>query len=468
MPAGYTPSWANSSYNPAANISRTSIPISNVAQFSGVYPGMQWGNAIPNSIGSALPYLPGVMDIYGGNTEAGIGSLAGTAIGSAASGTAIGTALGNLIPIPGIGALLGGMAGRFIGSQFANEDPDQYLWGDAVKRITGNDPDGWGSGGDWSSFFQGKGIDLGTADHYGALIRQKQMNPDAAMQAMGLAGGGGGSGGGGYEGGGGESAMSTSSFEDMLPEFNRSEQFSDVQKQLGKIGKDFLKWEPSESLAAIGESGGAEFQKMLASVTANTMRAVGENQAGRGVRGGLGGVQTAQAVGDVGAQLGYQDYARAMQGRQALGGMEQAYAGMGANVTEGVRGAEAQMNLAENTYGLNRGIAVGNYSQNQERLAQAQQQINQQYELGMISAEQAQQRIDIAQTQFQDQMDWNEEQANDSFWGDLIGSGISLYGQYKGYQQQDQFMDLLSNKWDIPRSQEYGSSSSKGFFDFLG
>jgi len=48
-----------------------------------------------------------------------------------------------------------------------------------------------GSGGDISSALQGQGLDSGTANHYGALVRQGQMSPDQVMAALnGQTGGG--------------------------------------------------------------------------------------------------------------------------------------------------------------------------------------------------------------------------------------------------------------------------------------
>lgn len=89
-----------------------------------------------------------------------------------------------------IGAFVGSTIGGFLGSQFKNKDPDRDLWGREVMELTGNNPDGWGSGGDWSQWLQGKGIDKETADKYGRAIRSGGMNPKTAAKELGISVGG--------------------------------------------------------------------------------------------------------------------------------------------------------------------------------------------------------------------------------------------------------------------------------------
>ena len=417
-----------------------------------------WGGSVGTALGTTLPYLPGVMNIIGDAPEKGIGQTVGTALGS---------------PFGPIGMMAGGFLGGIAGSMFQNQDPDQYLWGDAVKRLTGNNPDGWGSGGDWSQWLQQKyGLDKGTGDHYGGMIRRKEMNPDQAIAAItgaNRSSGGGESGGGGSGGMSMPQGMSTQQFANSIPNFQMPDSFTNTQKDLYSIGTSMLGWKPDEALAAVGESGGAEFQKMLSSVTANTMKALAENQAARGVKGGLGGVQTAGTIGDISAQLGYQDYGRAMQGRQFLGEMERSYRGMGADVIGGVRSAEQGVGLAANQYGMNKAGMVGDYQLgqqnvglNMERLKQSQQQINQAYEMGMLSLEQRDRAMEMQQQQWQQSYDQQQSANDDSFWSSLISGGIGLVGGIAGLGQQAQFNNMLADRWDVPVSQSYGSSFSQG------
>ena len=261
--------------------------------------------------------------------------------------------------------------------------------------------------------------------------------------------------------------MSTEQFANSIPQFHMSNKYSQAQQELFNIGQKFMGWEPDESLAAIGESGGEEFQKMLSSVTANTMKALSENQAARGVKGGLGGVQTAGAIGDISAQLGYQDYNRAMQGRQFLGEMDRAYSGMGADVIGGVRSSQQGTDLAANTYGMNRAGMIGDYQLgqqnvglNMERLKQSQQQINQQYEMGLLTLEQRDRAMEMQQQQWQQSYDQQQDANDDSFWSSLIGGGISLLGNISSYNQQSQYNNMLADRWkvDMPKSNSFFSS----------
>lgn len=159
---------------------RTTIPIKNVDKFSGEAETL-------SKMGKYMKYLPYVVaayDVFNDNPERGIGTAVGTYAGSAFGGTALGAKIGSIIP--GFGTAVGALLGSIIGSKFKNKDPDKYLWADEVKKITGNNPDGWGSGGDWSQWFSQnyEGIDKGLGDHFGGRIRRKEISPTQALQEI--------------------------------------------------------------------------------------------------------------------------------------------------------------------------------------------------------------------------------------------------------------------------------------------
>lgn len=166
-------------------VSRTAIPIKDMGGNAGSETAGMLGK-----YAKYLPYLVAAYDVFNDNPERGIGTAVGTYAGSALSGTALGAKLGTLIPIPGIGTALGALAGSLIGSAFKNKDPDKYLWADQVKKITGNNPDGWGSGGDWSEWFTRnyEGVDKGLGDHFGGRIRRKEISPTQALQELARSG----------------------------------------------------------------------------------------------------------------------------------------------------------------------------------------------------------------------------------------------------------------------------------------
>lgn len=80
-----------------------------------------------------------------------------------------------------------------------------------------------------------------------------------------------------------------------------------------------LEGKPNAYYGAIGESGGAEYQKMLNSLTRNASNAASESAVRRGMgRSGLVPAATAQATADMTSELGWNDYLRAMEGRKTL------------------------------------------------------------------------------------------------------------------------------------------------------
>lgn len=124
--------------------------------------------------------LSGLKDILlPGLTTVGISLLAGdkkTAIGSG-----IGTVLGSFFGMPWLGGTLGGL----VSGLFKNKNPDKYLWAEQIRKYVGANPVNWGSGEDWALWFMEKfGVDRPTADHYGALVRQKKITPEEAIAEL--------------------------------------------------------------------------------------------------------------------------------------------------------------------------------------------------------------------------------------------------------------------------------------------
>lgn len=412
-----------------------------------------WTDALPTTLKEGMLYLPGIGYISGGMPERGIGSAAGTYAGTAAASAGLLGGLGAL------GGPIGGIVGAALGGLFENKDPDKYLWAEPVRRLTGNNPDGWGSGGDWSAWIQQRGIDKGTADHYGAMIRQKQIDPDTALAKLGihpegrtigqargqeasLSASGGGI--------GGNRVLPTT--EEMfgkggmayipdieLPEFQRPEKFDKIQNQLQGIATDIMNGTPSEYFAPIGEFGGKLFEDVISGITADVTRAAQASEVARGMgRGGVGAVP--EAVAKTVAPLRYEDYARAIAGRERL-------MGYGTDVLSNVRQAEAAMSQLEGQLGLQRAGMKSEYDLGkaglisqyelgsfqaeeaakaaQKRLDLMSEQIRNQYELGLISADQAAEQLAFNRQKYSDALSMQQEQAEGSFWGDILDIGIT-------------------------------------------
>lgn len=148
--------------------------------------------------------------------------------------------------------------------------------------------------------------------------------------------GGGGDGGGGNMGSGIE-----------IPPFYEDAFYKPSQDYLFDFGKNTMEGKINDYYAPIGEFGGSQFQKFMDMVLRDTTKAVDEDAIRRGTpRGGTAGVATGKAVADASALYGYQDYARAMEGRGNL-------LKLGTGVTEGVRQAGLTNQEQHNNYNLN-------------------------------------------------------------------------------------------------------------------
>lgn len=132
----------------------------------------------------------------------------------------------------------------------------------------------------------------------------------------------------------------------QVPEFQPDKYYDPSQQILFGQGKDILAGNLNDYYAPIGEFGGDQFHKFLDSVISDTSKAVDESAIRRGVgRGGTTAAATAEAVSGISAQYGYQDYLRAIQGREGL-------LKLGTGDIEGVRSAGLTNQAQVNNYAL--------------------------------------------------------------------------------------------------------------------
>ena len=173
-----------------------------------------------------------------------------------------------------------------------------------------------------------------------------------------------------------------------LPAFFQDPYYTEVQDYLNSFSKDMLAGILPDYYKQIGETGGKEFEDMLSMINRDTSKSVNESLVRRGIsRSGVGLSTMAKANADTNTKLRWEDYARALTGKQYL-------LGKGLDVQEGIR-----------TAGLNNQSQV-----NQFNLAEAGIGIN------------AQQIMD------------QRGQQEDNMWGQLLQSAIGAVGSYMGTQ----------------------------------
>jgi len=132
-----------------------------------------------------------------------------------------------------------------------------------------------------------------------------------------------------------------------LPAYYLSPEYTKSQTELGKVGYNLLSGDIPSYLAPIGESGGSEFERMLQRLRGGAEGGAISTAARLGQRGGNVAGAASSAVANVEAPLRWQDYTRALQGRQYL-------FGEGRGITEGIRGAGLTESSLKNQYNLNK------------------------------------------------------------------------------------------------------------------
>lgn len=109
--------------------------------------------------------------------------------------------------------------------------------------------------------------------------------------------------------------------------------YTESQSLLKGLGKDLISGNIPEYYKNIGQAGGTEFENMLSLIGRNTQNTAMESAAASGgLRGGNLAAITAGTVADNETNLRYQDFARALLGKQNL-------LNLGVSTTEGVRNA---------------------------------------------------------------------------------------------------------------------------------
>jgi|GEM_PF-5509928 len=130
------------------------------------------------------------------------------------------------------------------------------------------------------------------------------------------------------------------------PSWYSDPNFDSTQEFLKTYSQDLLTKGPNDYFAPIGEYGTPEFLNFINATNSQTLTGVDEAlaRAGRG-RGGRSGEIAADVLGERNAALAYQDYIRAMKGRQDL-------LGIGINTQADVRDAAFKNQGAKNDFNV--------------------------------------------------------------------------------------------------------------------
>jgi len=150
-----------------------------------------------------------------------------------------------------------------------------------------------------------------------------------------------------------------------LPNWYEDKLYQSTQDILFPLGKNLLEGNIPDYYKGIGEYGGQELNDLLGLATRDTTRAVEESYAARGIgRSGLVGAAVAPAVADIGTKLRWEDYQRALQGKQWL-------FGEGRGITEGVRAGALDITGMRNQFNLGRSqLELGMAQSNAQAKAQ--------------------------------------------------------------------------------------------------
>jgi len=131
------------------------------------------------------------------------------------------------------------------------------------------------------------------------------------------------------------------------PEWHEDPDYRETQDFMKGLGMDILKGDVPEYYKGIGEFGSKEFEDMLQMTTSDITKSMLEGAAitGRGRGGGLA-PQIAEITGDVSRKARYDDYMRALGGKEFL-------FSQGRGITEGARGAGLNTQEMRNRFNLN-------------------------------------------------------------------------------------------------------------------
>lgn len=142
---------------------------------------------------------------------------------------------------------------------------------------------------------------------------------------------------------GGDSAVSNV----KIPDFTEPEYFKDVQDILFPLGSNILSGDIPEYYSPIGEIGGSLFEQVLQGGINDIQRSGFESAARLNQRGGGVSTGIAKNVADYSNTMRYNDYLRALQGRQYL-------LNTGLNTMSGVRSGALDYGNLLNNYNLSK------------------------------------------------------------------------------------------------------------------
>ncbi len=131
-----------------------------------------------------------------------------------------------------------------------------------------------------------------------------------------------------------------------IPTFQEDPDYRETQDYLKALGINILEGDIPDYYKSIGETGGKEFEDYLNLLKGDVQAGVESSMAAAGRTGGVVASQTAEKVGRLSTEARFQDYARALQGKEFL-------LGTGQNITEGVRGAGQAQQAQANQFKLN-------------------------------------------------------------------------------------------------------------------
>lgn len=131
-----------------------------------------------------------------------------------------------------------------------------------------------------------------------------------------------------------------------IPEWYEDKYYKPTQDLLFKTGRGLLEGSPNKYYAPLGEIGGSEFENMLNMSNRDIRSSVAEMGARTGTRGGAMASATANAIADNTTKYRWQDFLRAMEGRQN-------FLNVGNNMVSGVRSAGLTYQGQKNQFNLN-------------------------------------------------------------------------------------------------------------------
>ena len=130
-----------------------------------------------------------------------------------------------------------------------------------------------------------------------------------------------------------------------IPTFEEDPDYRETQDLLKKLGIDILGGDIPDYYSGIGETGSPEFENLLSLMKGDVQSSVESAAAATGRTGGVVASQTAEKVGKLSTEARFEDYVRALQGKESL-------LNKGVGITESVRGAGQTQQAQENQFSL--------------------------------------------------------------------------------------------------------------------